>query len=211
LRARAWYNPSLESRIYNVPAVIATVLLIMALLLTALSVVRERELGTLEQLLVSPLTPGEMMLGKTIPVAGIAFVQLGIITAVSLLWFRVPFAGAPVTLLVGATIYILAALGFGLLISTVSRTQQEAFMLLFLFLMPAVILSGFMYPVDTMPPFFERLTLLNPLRHFLEIVRGVFLKGSGFSDLAVQFGALILTAVLALGLANWRFRRGWGE
>ncbi|HSH74703.1 MAG TPA: ABC transporter permease, partial [Longimicrobiales bacterium] len=179
LRSRAWFNPSLESRVYNVPAVIGVIVLLMCLLLTAMAVVRERELGTLEQLLVSPLSAGELMLGKTIPVAGIALLQMVLVTTVALLWFDVPLRGSVPVLLFAAVLFILAGLSFGLLISTISATQQEAFLAMFLFVLPSVILSGFLYPIDTMPDLFQTLTLANPLRHFLEIVRGIFLRGAG--------------------------------
>jgi len=207
LRARAWFNPSLESRVYNVPAVIGVIVLLMCLLLTALGVVREREVGTLEQLLVSPLSAGELMLGKTIPVAGIALVQLTLVTTVALLWFDVPLRGSVPVLLLAAALFILAGLSFGLLISTVSATQQEAFLAMFLFLLPAIILSGFLYPISTMPEFFQRLTLVNPLRHFLEIVRGIFLKGAGLRELWVQFTVLTGMATTGLFVATRRFRR----
>ena len=199
LRTRAWFNPSLASRVYNVPAVIGVIVLLMCLLLTALAVVREREVGTLEQLLVSPLSAMELMLGKTLPVAGIAMVQMGLVTTVALLWFDIPLRGSVPLLLGAAALFILAGLSFGLFISTISATQQEAFLAMFLFILPSIILSGFLYPVDTMPEFFQVLTLANPLRHFLEIVRGIFLKGSGIQDLWIQF--TVLTAMSATGLA----------
>ncbi len=207
LRTRAWFNPSLESRVYNVPAVIGVIVLLMCLLLTALAVVREREMGTLEQLLVSPLSPGELMLGKTAPVAGIALVQMALVTSVALLWFDIPLRGQVLTLVLAGVLFILAGLSLGLLISTISATQQEAFLAMFLFLLPAIILSGFLYPIDTMPDIFQRLTLANPLRHFLEIVRGIFLRGAGISDLWVQFAVLGAMAVTGLSVATWRFRR----
>jgi len=207
LRTRAWFNPSLASRVYNIPAVIGVIVLLMSLLLTALAVVREREVGTLEQLLVSPLSAGELMLGKTLPVAGVAMVQITTITIVALLWFHIPLRGSIPALAVAAALFIVAGLSFGLFISTISSTQQEAFLAMFLFLLPAVILSGFLYPVDTMPWLFQKLTLLNPLRHFLEIVRAIFLKGSGVRELWPQF--LVLTAMAAGGvaLATRRFRK----
>jgi drug efflux transport system permease protein len=207
LRVRAWFNPALESRVYNIPAVIGVILMLMSLLLTALTVVRERELGTLDQLMVSPLSPTELILGKTLPVAGIAFVDLALVTAVGMLWFHVPLRGSIALLLVASTVYILAALGFGLLISTISNTQQEAFMAMFLFFLPMIILSGFMYPVESMPRFFQELTLLNPVRHFLEIVRGVFLKGEGFADLWPQLLALVAMAAAVLTIATTQFRK----
>lgn len=206
LRTRAWYNPGLLSRVYNVPAVIGVISLLMSLLLTALAVVREREMGTLDQLLVSPLSPGELMLGKTIPVAGVALVQLALVTAVALLWFHIPLRGSPLVLLLAAALFILAGLSFGLVISTISDTQQEAFLSMFLFLLPAIILSGFLYPVDTMPRFFRVITLANPLRHFITVVRGVFLKGAGLGELWPQFAFMAGTAAAALFLAVRRFR-----
>ena len=206
LRSRAWYNPGLVSRVYNVPAVIGVIVLLMCLLLTALGVVREREMGTLDQLLVSPLTPGELMLGKTLPVAGVAMVQLLLVTAVALLWFRIPLRGAPPVLLLAALLFILAGLAIGLLISTVSETQQQAFLSMFLFLLPAIILSGFLYPVETMPRFFQLLTLANPLRHFIHVIRAVFLKGAGLRELWIQFVVLGFMAVTTLAIATHRFR-----
>jgi ABC-2 type transport system permease protein len=206
LRARAWFNPSLESRVYNVPAVIGVIVMLMCLLLTALAVVREREVGTLEQLLVSPLSAAELMLGKTIPVAAVALVQMTLVTSVALLWFDVPFRGSPLTLLLAAGLFIVAGLSLGLLISTISTTQQEAFLAMFLLLLPAIILSGFLYPVDTMPELFRHLTLINPLRHFLEITRGIFLRGAGVADLWLQFSVLASMAAAGLALATWRFR-----
>jgi ABC-2 type transport system permease protein len=210
LRVRAWYNPGLASRVYNVPAVIGALLLLMSLLLTALAVVRERELGTLEQLMVSPLTPGELMLGKTIPVAIIAFIDLALICTVAILWFDIPFRGTVPALVLASLLYILASLGIGLFISTISHTQQEAFMSMFLILLPALILSGFLYPIHTMPEFFQLLTLLNPVRYFLEIVRAMFLKGSGIADLWPQYLVIATMAAAVLRLATWRFNRTIG-
>ena len=211
LRIRAWFNPDLASRVYNVPAVMGVIVMLMALLLTALTVVRERELGTLEQLLVSPLSPAELILGKTLPVAIIAFVDLLLVTAVAILWFGIPFRGSALALGIAAIIYIVAGLSFGLLISTLARTQQEALMVMFLFFLPAIVLSGFMFPIFTMPTVFQWITLANPIRHFLEIVRPVFLKGAGVADLWSQYVALLLIAGAGLVVARWRFaRRGFG-
>jgi ABC-2 type transport system permease protein len=207
LRTRAWYNSELESRVYNVPAIIGILLLLMCLLLTALAVVRERELGTLDQLMVSPLRPIELMIGKTVPVAVVGLIDLALITSVAVFWFHIPFRGSLLDLVPAALVYIVAGLSFGLLISTISRTQQEAFMTMFLFLLPAIILSGFFYPISSMPLPFRWLTLANPVRHFLEIVRGVFLKGTGFVDLWPQYLALVAMAIGALTLAVERFKR----
>ncbi len=206
LRARAWFNPSLESRVYNVPAVIGVIVLLMCLLLTAMAIVRERAVGTLEQLLVSPLSATELILGKTIPVAGIAMLQMALVTTVALLWFDVPLRGPIPALLLAAALFIVAGLSFGLFISTISATQQEAFLAMFLFLLPSIILSGFLYPIGTMPEFFQQLTLANPLRHFLEIVRAIFLKGAGVAELWVQFTVLAAMATAGLAVATRRFR-----
>jgi ABC-2 type transport system permease protein len=146
------------------------------------------------------------MLGKTIPVACIALIQMALVTTVALLWFDVPLRGSVLTLLLAAALFILAGLSLGLLISTFSSTQQEAFLAMFLFLLPAIILSGFLYPIDTMPELFQRLTLANPLRHFLEIVRGIFLRGAGLAELWVQFAVLAGMAAAGLGVATSRFR-----
>ena len=210
LRARAWFNPNLESRTYNVPAVIGAILTLICLVLTSLAIVREREIGTLEQLMVSPLTPGELILGKTIPFALIGLADLGLITAVALLWFHIPYKGSVPLLLLASVLYILSALGVGLFISTISRTQQEAFMSAFLFFMPTLLLSGFMFPVTSMPAVFQWLTLINPVRHYMEIVRALFLKGAGLEALWKQFLALFLMGVGILWLAADRFRRRAG-
>jgi ABC-2 type transport system permease protein len=207
LRERAWFNPALASRDYNVPAVMGAIMLIMSLLLTSLAVVREREMGTLEQLMVSPLSPAELIIGKTVPFAIIGMVDLVLIAAVALLWFRVPFEGNFLLLLLAGVLYLFSALGLGLLISTISNTQQEAVMTSFLVIMPLILLSGFMFPVSSMPVTFQWFTLLNPLRHFLEIVRAVFLKGAGLDALWPQFLALLLMGAGVLGFATTRFRK----
>jgi drug efflux transport system permease protein len=207
LEERAWFNPNLRSRDYNVPAVMGSILLIICLLLTSLAVVRERELGTLEQLMVSPLTPLELIAGKTIPFALIGLLDLGLISAVALLWFGVPFRGNFLFLIGASLLYVVCGLGIGLLVSTSARTQQEAFMTTFLIVMPTILLSGFMFPVSSMPPFFRWLTLLNPMRHYMEVVRGVFLKGAGPAALWRQLTALVVTAVGVLWLAAKRFHK----
>lgn len=207
LRSRAWFNPDLSSRVYNVPAVIGTLLLLMCLLLTAMAVVREREVGTLEQLLVSPLSPSELMMGKTLPVFGVALFDLALITTVAILWFEVPLRGSLIDLLIAALIFIFAGLALGLLISTISKTQQEAFMSIFLLFFPMLILSGLLLPVQTMPELFQWLTIANPLRHFLDIVRAIFIKGAGLGVLWPSYAALFVLAALILMSAIWRFRR----
>ena len=206
-RVRAWYNENLESRVYNVPAVIGTIVLLMTLLLTSLAVVREREIGTLEQLMVSPLRPVELIIGKTLPAVTVAFIDLALITTISLLWFDIPFRGSAPFLLVASLAYILTGLGLGLFISTVSNTQQEAFMSMFFFFLPAIMLSGFMFPIANMPVALQYLTYLDPLRYYLEIVRGVFLRGAGWRILYPQALVLLGIGVLVLGLATRQFRK----
>jgi ABC-2 type transport system permease protein len=210
LRARAWYNPQLESRVYNVPAVIGILLLIICLILTAMGVVRERETGTLDQLLVSPVTSAELMLGKTIPVLFVALFDLALIGTVGTLWFGIPFRGSVLALLAASLLFIVTGLAVGLLVSTVSRTQQEAFMTLFLFILPSIILSGFFFPIRSMPRVFQWITIGNPVRWFLEIVRGVFLKGTSPLDLWPNYLILSVMAVGMLALAVVRFRREIG-
>ncbi len=179
----------------------------MALLLTALAVVRERELGTLEQLMVTPINPKELMLGKTVPVVIICLMDLALITVVALLWFHIPLRGSVPALVLASFLYIMAGLGAGLFISTISRTQQEAFLTMFLFILPGIILSGFMYPIDTMPEIFQELTRLNPVRYFMEMVRGIFLKGQGFRELWLHYLVLAGMALGAVFGASKRFRK----
>ena len=207
LRERAWFNPNLVSRDYNVPAVMGLLLLILSLLLTSLAVVRERELGTLEQLMVSPLSAAELIIGKTVPFALLGLFEMTLITTVALLWFRVPFQGSFALLLLAGLLYLLSTLGLGLLISTVSNTQQEAMLSSFLVIMPTILLSGFMFPVSSMPLVFQWLTLLNPLRHFLEIVRAIFLKGAGLGALWPQYLALLAMGGALLSFAATRFHK----
>ena len=206
LRSRAWFNPDLASRNYNVPAVVGLVVLLLCLLLTSLAVVREREVGTLEQLLVSPLTPGELIAGKTIPFALVGLIDLTLVTAVARLWFHVPFQGSPWLFVASSLLYILCGLAFGLFISTISSTQREAFLASFLFFMPTVLLSGFMFPVSSMPPLFRWLTLGNPMRHFLVVVRSIFLKGAGVLDLWFPILVVGVLGVAVLVVAARRFR-----
>lgn len=206
-RVRAWFNANLESRAYNVPAVMGNILMLMSLLLTSLAIVREREIGTLEQLMVSPLTSAELIIGKTLPAALVAFVDLLLVTGMALFWFAVPFRGSFLLLVVASLCYILTGLGVGLLISTISATQQEAFMSMFLFFFPAMMLSGLMFPVENMPAALRIVAQADPIEHFLVIVRGVFLRGAGWSVLYPE--VLVLTAIGlgVLAFATTRFRK----
>ena len=207
LRVRSWYNPNLESRMYNVPGVVGNLMMLMSLLLTTLAVVRERELGTLEQLMVSPLKPVEMIVGKTVPVIGIAMVDLIIVTVVATLWFHIPLRGSLGLLALVSLGYVVCGLGIGLLISTISNTTQEAFMTMFMFFLPALILSGFMFPIENMPVFFQYLTLANPVRYYIEAVRAIFLKGAGIGVLWPQVVVLFAMGGAILWFASTRFRK----
>ena len=207
LQTRAWFNENLESRNFYVPGVIAIIVLLVTLMLTSMAVVREKEIGTMEQIMVTPIKPLEFILGKTVPFALIGFADVLLITVVSLVWFEIPIRGSVLLLLGAAALYIMTSLGVGLLISTVSETQQQAMMSTFFFYFPAVLLSGFMFPIANMPPVIQWLTYLNPLRYFLVISRGIFLKGVGLHILWVQMAALAVMGIITLWLASRRFHK----
>jgi ABC-2 type transport system permease protein len=207
LRSRAWFNPDLRSRNYNVPGVIAVIVLLMSLLLTSMAVVREREIGTMEQLMVTPIRPVELILGKTLPFVLISFIDVVLVAVVGVLWFHVPIQGSFLLLLSGVGLYLMSTIGVGLFISTISRTQQQALMSSFFFYLPAVLLSGFMFPISNMPEPAQWVTYLNPLRYFLVIIRGVFLKGSSIDELWPQFVALTVLGVALLTLSSMRFQK----
>jgi ABC-2 type transport system permease protein len=210
VRQRAWYNPELKSKNYNVPGVIAMVIMLTSLLLTSMAVVREREIGTMEQLMVTPLRPVELILGKTIPFALIAFLDMIFITALGVVIFNIPINGPLWLLPLSTAIYLLSVLGIGLFVSTVAKTLQQALMATFLFFMPAVLLSGFMFPIENMPIVFQYLTYANPLRYFLIIIRGIFLKGNGFSILWTQMAALLFLGMMVITLSSLRFKKRLG-
>lgn len=205
---RNWYNPNLEGRWAIVTSMVAIMTTIGALITTALSVAREREQGTLDQVLVSPLSPALIMLGKTVPAVMIACTQATAITLIAIFAFGVPFTGSIVTLYAGMLLYALALCGFGLFISAISATQQQAFLGVFTFMMPAILLSGFIAPVANMPRWLQWMSWIDPLRHFIVVVKGVFLKGSAFADLAPSLWPIALIAFATLGIAYVIFRRG---
>ena len=207
LRWRAWFNQSLESRNFYIPGVIAMIVSLVTLMLTSMAIVREKEIGTMEQLLVSPVRPIEFILGKTLPFVLISLADVVLITNVGVFWFGVPIRGNLLLLFFSTTLYLLTTLSAGLLISTISRTQQQAMMSTFLFYFPAVLLSGMVFPIANMPQVVQWLTLLNPLRYFLIIIRGVFLKGVGAGILWPQMLALAVLGTLMLALASRRFRK----
>ena len=207
LRTRAWFNENLESRNFYVPGVIVIVVSLVALLLTSMSVVREKEIGTMEQILVTPITPGELILGKTLPFALIGLVDVTVVAAVGAFWFEVPIRGNIALLYLATGLYLMTMLGMGLLISTVSRTQQQAMMTTFFYFFPAMLLSGFAFPIAAMPTVVQWLTLLDPLRYFLVVIRGIFLKGVGLDILWPELATLAVMGVLTLWLATRRFHK----
>jgi ABC-2 type transport system permease protein len=207
LQTRAWFNENLESRNFFVPGVIALIVTLITLMLTSIAVVREYEIGTIEQIMVTPIRPIEFILGKTVPFALIGFADVLLITAVGVYWFEVPIRGSIPLLLLATGLYLLTSLGVGLLISTISRTQQQALMTSFLFFAPAILLSGFVFPIANMPQVVQWLTYLNPLRYFLVIIRGIFLKGVGLQILWPQMLALTIIGVLTFTLAVRRFHK----
>ena len=211
LRVRVWFNSQLESRFFMIPGVLALLLLLVTANLAAMAIVREKELGTLEQLNVTPLRRWELIVGKLLPYGVIAMVDVLLVTAVAVFWFEVPFRGSFVLLLATSLLYVICTLALGLLISTVSDTQQQAMMTAtFFFLTPMIYLSGFIFPIENMPQVIQYATYLIPLRYFLVIVRGIFLKGIGLPLLWPQAAALAIwgTVVLSLAVARSRKRVG---
>ena len=207
LESRVWFNPDLLSRNYFVPGIVVNIIMQITLMLTSMAIVREKEIGTMEQLMVTPIRPIELMLGKTLPFALVGLVDTVLVIAVSLLLFHVPFRGSALLLFACAILFLMTTLGAGLFISTISRTQQQAMMTTFLFFQPFFLLSGFAFPIRNMPQSIQYLTMLNPLRYFTEIVRGIFLKGSGASVLWPQMLALAVFGVAILSLSAMRFRK----
>ncbi|MCK9614912.1 MAG: ABC transporter permease [Candidatus Omnitrophica bacterium] len=210
LKDRAWFNGNLISRNYYLPGVIATIVTMMSLLLTAMAIVKEKEIGTMEQLIVSPIKPIELIVGKLLPFAVIALVQITLITILGVLWFHVPLRGNLLLLLFSTCIYLFTTLGIGLFISTVSSTQQEAMMSVFLFYMPTILLSGFAYPIANMPVVIQYSTFLNPLRYFMVVIRGIFLKGVGLDILWTQLVPLLVIGMLVISFSTFKFRKSLG-
>jgi len=205
--ARVWFNPDLYSRNYFIPGVIANIIMMVTLMLTALGIVREKEIGTMEQLMVTPVRPLELMLGKTLPFALVGLLDVVLVSGIALLVFHVPLHGSFLLLLFCAALFLMTTLGAGLFLSTISHTQQQAMMASFFFSMPAFMLSGFAFPLRNMPVGVQYLTYLNPVRYFIEIVRGIFLKGAGVDVLWPQMAALAVYGIAVLGLSAARFRK----
>jgi ABC-2 type transport system permease protein len=204
---RVWFNPELLSRNYFVPGTMVNIIMLVTLMLTALSIVREKEIGTMEQLMVTPIRPIELMLGKTLPFAVIGMFDMALVVSIALFLFRVPMRGSLLLLAAASALFMLSTLGAGLFLSTISHTQQQAMMGAFFFFQPAFMLSGFTFPIRNMPEPVQWLTYLNPMRYFMEIVRGLFLKGSGVDVLWPQIAALGAFGVTILLLSAMRFHK----
>jgi ABC-2 type transport system permease protein len=205
---RVFYNPDLRSRWFYVPAVLALILMIMTMLLSAMAIVREKEIGTMEQLIVTPIAPWQLIVGKLLPFAGIGLVQVFIVTAVTVFGFGVPLRGSFLLLLVLTQLFVLNTLGLGLLVSTVVRTQQQAMMLAaFLVMLPMLYLSGLIFPIENMPPAVQYVTYAIPLRYYAVIIRGIFLRGSGLDVLWKEALILLVMGTSLLALAALRFRK----
>ena len=210
-RVRVWFNPRLESRIFMIPGVVAMLLLVITTNLSSMAIVREKELGTLEQLNVTPITRWELIGGKLLPYGIIGVIDVIVVTAFAVLWFKIPLLGSSVLLLATSIIYLMTTLGLGLFISTISDTQQQAMMTAtFFFLTPMLYLSGFIFPIENMPALIQPLTYLIPLRYFIIIVRGIFLKGVGVSVLWPQILSLTVWGLAILTLAVARSRKTLG-
>jgi ABC-2 type transport system permease protein len=210
LRDRQWFNENLYSKNFYLPGVIAMIVTLMSLILTSMAIVREKEIGTMEQLIVSPIKPIELILGKITPFGIIAVAQMVMIATVGVLWFHIPCRGS-IPFLFGATlIYLLTSLGIGLFISTISATQQEAMMSIFLFYFPAMLLSGFAFPVANMPQWVQAITVFNPLKYYLIILRSIFLKGVGISVLWDEIAVLLIMGAVIITLSSMRFQKRLG-
>jgi drug efflux transport system permease protein len=207
-RIRVWFNPQLESRDFMIPGIVALLLLVITTNLSSMAVVREKELGTLEQLNVTPVTRWQLILGKLLPYGVIGILDVILVTTVAVTWFEIPLLGSPLLLFATSCIYLLTTLGLGLFISTISNTQQQAMMTAtFFFLTPMLYLSGFIFPIENMPAVIQPITYLIPLRYFIIIVRGIFLKGVGVAVLWPQILALLAWGLIIVGLAVARSRK----
>jgi ABC-2 type transport system permease protein len=207
IEARTWFNANLESRYFYVPGVIASIAFLLPIILTAQAIVREREIGTLEQIMVTPIRSWELMVGKTIPFALIGLLDAIMIAIIGVFWFGVPLRGNPLVLLLGNLLFLMSSVGIGLFISTISSTQQQAQISTFFFMMPAFILSGFAFPIENMPEWLQYITYINPLRYFIIVIRGVFLKGIGLDILWPEMLALAILGGLMIVFSSLRFQK----
>jgi len=205
---RVWYNPNLTTRNYMLPGIVGLILIIITTNMTSLAIVKEREIGTLEQLIVTPIKPYQMLIGKLVPFTIIGFVAMTLVLSVMVFWFEIEVKGSVLFLFVSSFIFMLSTLGLGLFVSTISRTQQQAMITsAFLIIMPMIFLSGFTFPVENMPQAIQYVTYLIPLRYFLTIIRGIVLKGLGFFDLWRECLVLFLMGVAILIISSLRFKK----
>lgn len=203
---RAWYNPTLETRWNMIPALIGTLTLLQTLLLTAMSVAREREQGTFDQLLVTPFRPSEIMVGKAVPSMIVGTTQATLILLVAQLWFRIPFEGSFLTLYAGLAFFLLAAVGIGLMVSSFVATMQQAMLFSFVLIMPFTLLSGLTTPIGNMPGALQYFTMLNPLRYAIDMAHRVYLEGASFTQILPDIWPLAITGAITLPIASWMFR-----
>ncbi|MFC1724025.1 ABC transporter permease [candidate division KSB1 bacterium] len=205
---RSWYNPELKSRNFMVPGVLCFLLMIVTMMLTSMVIVKEKEIGTMEQLIVTPVSRVQLIAGKLIPFVLIGFVDINLVLLVSYFWFGIPIKGSLFLLYILSAVFITTTLGLGLFISTISRTQQQAMMTsVFFFMMPFIYLSGFIFPIENMPDIIQFITHFIPLKYFIIIVRGIFLKGNGFDVLWDEFLILLLFGIGIFGLSVFRFNK----
>ena len=207
LEIRAWFNPNLESRWFIVPGIVGLLTMVVSVVITALSVAREREQGTFDQLLVTPFTPLEILIGKAIPGLIIGLIEASFMIFMAVVWFEVPLLGSIAALYLGILLFVFATIGIGLMISSLALTQQQGLLGGFLFIVPAVILSGYATPIANMPPWVQTLTLVNPLRYFLVIARSIFLEGATMRTLLDQYWPMAVIGLFCLVSAGWMFRR----
>jgi len=202
-----WYNPEMKSANFMIPGMMAVILYFLTSLLTALSIVRERETGTVEQLMVTPIRPVELVIGKVLPYVAVAFFNVLEVLAIGVFWFGVPIHGSVALLLALSAVFLMTSLGVGIFVSSVSNTQQEAMLLVFFTLLPSIFLAGYLFPLEAMPAFLQAVSYFIPLRYMVIIMRGIIVKGVGLDVLAGQVGALMIFGVVIMAFAATRFRK----
>lgn len=204
---RVWYNPELRSRYFLVPGILGLILMVMTLMVTSMAIVREKEMGTLEQLIVTPLRARELILGKLLPFVAIGLIDVVLVVGVATLFIRVPLRGSVALLLALSLAFMLTTLGLGLFVSTISRNQQQAMLTAVFFIIPMILLSGFVFPIENMPRFFQAVTYAIPIRYFFTIIRGIFLKGVGLPELWDEAAAMLVFGLGIFTLSVLRFRK----
>jgi ABC-2 type transport system permease protein len=207
VRSRVWYNPEMKSANFMIPGMMAVILYFLTSLLTALSIVREREAGTVEQLMVTPIRPVELVVGKVLPYVSVSFFNVLEVLAIAVFWFGVPVNGSVALLLILSAVSLITCLGIGIFVSSVSNTQQEAMLLVFFTLLPSIFLAGYLFPLEAMPSFLQTISYLIPLRYMVAIMRGIIVKGVGLNVLGGQVAALLAFGIAIMAFAAKRFRK----